>query len=260
MELFFNELSIKKRDSINPESIVMVAKVYKELLKYGVTTCRIAPDDYNRLLKMVSNGPDSINVRNFYFSFFRTPYESEEVEECQDVYLEHNWTYEEERCFGFALAFLLGTAGFSLYSPEWDIPFISLFKDLDPNNVRNICIKEHVGLHIPQIQKKNEIELLICNLQASEKKIVLRNDHGIDVLEGFSKRLVRCPYLVGIINSLPFNPYERKFIKKIREDGLIEIVLPCTDKGYGIVVKTTGRTIYETKKIAEILEEEFGYI
>ena len=40
----------------------------------------------------------------------------------------------------------------------------------------------------------------------------------------------------------------------------IEIVLPWTDKGYGIVVKTTGRTIRETQKIAQIIEEEFGYI
>ncbi len=82
----------------------------------------------------------------------------------------------------------------------------------------------------------------------------------MDVLQEFSKRLIHSPYLIGIINSLPYNPYERKFIKKIRENGLIEIVLPWTDQGYGIVVKTTGRTIKETEKIAEIIKEEFGYI
>ena len=97
-------------------------------------------------------------------------------------------------------------------------------------------------------------------MQISDKKIVLRNDHGKDVLEDFSKRLVRCPYLIGVVNSLPYNPHERKFIKRVKENGLIEIVLPWTDKGYGIVIKTTGRTIRETEKIAEIIEEEFGYI
>ena len=39
---------------------------------------------------------------------------------------------------------------------------------------------------------------------------------------------------------------------------LIEIVLPWTDEGYGLIAKTTGRTIAETKKIAEIIEEEFA--
>lgn len=74
----------------------------------------------------------------------------------------------------------------------------------------------------------------------------------------FSKRLIRCPYVVGVINSLPFNSHERRFIKKIREDGLLEIVLPWTDEGYGVVVKTTGRTIKETEKIGRIITEEYG--
>ncbi len=31
-------------------------------------------------------------------------------------------------------------------------------------------------------------------------------------------------------------------------------------KGYGVVVKTTGRTVRETERIAEIIEEEYGYL
>ena len=61
-----------------------------------------------------------------------------------------------------------------------------------------------------------------------------------------------------MINSLPFNSHERKFIKRIREEGLIEIVLPWTDKGYGVVVKTTGRTIKETEMIGRIIMEKYG--
>ncbi len=96
------------------------------------------------------------------------------------------------------------------------------------------------------------------DLQIEDKKISLRDDHGIDVLMDFSKRLIRCPYVVGVINSLPFNSRERKFIKKIREEGLIEIVLPWTDKGYGVVVKTTGRTMKETEMIGRIITEKYG--
>ena len=43
-----------------------------------------------------------------------------------------------------------------------------------------------------------------------------------------------------------------------RTNRLIEIVLPWTDEGYGIVVKTTGRNIRETRKIDEIINERYG--
>lgn len=209
---------------------------------------------------MISSIPDAVNVRNFYFSFFRSPYESDTVESIQDEYYECNWTYEGEECIGFALAFLLGSACFSVYGGGWSQPFAGFLKDENAVNVGNICLREHVALHIPRIQDEAGTELVQCDQPVSDKKIILRNDHGLDVLEEFSKRLVRCPYLIGVVNSLPFNPYERKFIKRVRENGLIEIVLPWTDKGYGIVVRTTGRTIMETKRIAEIIEEEFGYL
>lgn len=260
MELYFNELSIRDMDEISNEAMRAIVSVYRELLKYNVTTCRIAADDNARLFQMIGNTPNSVNMRNFYFSFFRSPYESETVESSQDEYLEHRWTYDGEECIGFALSFLLDSAGFSIRYRNFNIPFVEIFRDADSKKVRNICEEEHVALHVPQICDKDKTEPPKCNLPISDKKIVLRNDHGMDVLEAFSKHLIRSPYLIGVLNSLPFNPYERRFIKRVRENGLIEIVLPWTDKGYGIVVKTTGRTIAETEKIAEIIEEEFGYI
>ena len=41
-------------------------------------------------------------------------------------------------------------------------------------------------------------------------------------------------------------------------NGLIEIVLPHTDKGLGLIVQTTGRNIRETEKIAEIIKNRFN--
>lgn len=260
MELYFNELSLKNRDSMDNDSIVVMTEVYKELLRYNITTCRIASEDNARLFQMISNMPNSSNVKNFYFSFFRSPYESEGVEEKQDDYYGYSWLYDGEECIGFALAVILDSASFSIYSPCWNMPFIDIAQDEVLDKVRNICVKGHVDIHIPHIQNKEEIVLVTCDIEAESKRIALRNDHGMDVLKDFSKRLLRCPYLIGIVNSLPYNPYERKFIKRIRENGLIEIVLPWTDKGYGVVVKTTGRNIREIKRIAEILEKEFGYI
>lgn len=260
MDLFFNELSLKNMECISHDSVLAIAAVYRELIKHHITTCRIASEDNNRLFQMICNTPNSINVRNFYFSFFRSPYESDLVEKNQDDYYRHNWTYGTKSCIGFALAYLLGSAGFSVYSHEWNLPFITILKDAEPVDVRNICIKEHVENHITSLQHNRQVELLPCNIPVANKKIVLRNDHGKDVLADFSKRLIHCPYLIGVINSLPYNPYERKFIKRIRENGLIEIVLPWTDEGYGIVIKTTGRTMMETEKIAEIIESQYGYL
>lgn len=260
MELFFNELSIKKENAVNTECVITLAKVYKELLKYNITTCRIGSADSVRLFQMIDRLPNSENVRNFYFSFFRAPYESETVEERQDEYYGHSWLCNGEECFGFALAFILDTAGISIESSGWNIPQAELLIDDEINTVRNICVKEHVNIHIPQLQEKSDIELIKCGLQPADKKIVLRRDHGMDLLEEFSKRLPWCPYLIGVVNSLPFNPNKRKFIKKIRDHGLIEIVLPWTDEGYGLVVKTTGRNMRETEKIAEIMEEDFNCI
>ncbi len=258
MDLFFNELSINGRKDINKDSVVTFVQVYQALRKYNITTCRIAPINNQKLHEMIQGMPDFLNIRNFYFSFFRSPYESEIVENEQDEYLMHEWLYNGRSCIGLPLAVILSSAALSIYDSDWKDAFINITKDGDINAVRNICIKQHVDLHIPQIQLCEEPDLVESDLEVKDKKISLRSDHGVDVLTEFSKRLLRCPYVIGIINSLPFNSFERKFIKKIREDGLIEIVLPWTDKGYGVVVKTTGRTIRETEIIGKIIMEKYG--
>lgn len=260
MELFFNELSLKGKERIGVDCVSELIKVYRGLRKYDITTCRIDSADNLKLFQMIQNMPDAANIKNFYFSFFRPPYESMAVEQEQDEYFAHDWFYDGRSCIGFALASILNSAGLSLYETERDAAFISLMKDDNVDKVRNIGREEHVDLHIPQLQSEEEPELVETELLIEDKKISLRHDHGMDILTEFSKRLIRCPYVIGIINSLPFNPSERKFIKKIREDGLVEIVLPWTDQRYGVVVKTTGRNIRETKRISEIINEKYGGI
>lgn len=260
MELFFNELSLEEKESIDGETVLAFAQVYQTLRKYDITTCRIDSEDNHKLHQMIQIGPNFLNIRNFYFSFFRSPYESEMVEKKQNEYLEHEWSYNGRSCIGFPLAIVLNSATLSIYDLDWNEPFIHIMKDGGRDTARNICTKQHVDIHIPQIQSDQEPELIECNLRAEDKEIVLRDDHGIDELKNFSKRLIRCPYVVKVVNSLPFNSRERKFIRRIRENGLIEIVLPWTDKGYGVVVKTTGRTLRETERIGEIIEEKYGGI
>lgn len=244
--------------SINKDSVIALASVYRSLRQYEITTCRIASEDHQKLHQMIRSMPDYWNIRNFYFSFFRSPYETENVEKEQNEYLEHEWLYDGKTCIGLPLAIILKTAALSIHESDWSAAFVYITKDGESDAVRNISVEQHVDIHIPQIQTSEETKLLESDLQIEDKKISLRDDHGVDVLMDFSKRLIRCPYVVGVINSLPFNSYERKFIKRIREEGLIEIVLPWTDKGYGVVVKTTGRTIKETEMIGRIIMEKYG--
>lgn len=260
LELFFNELSIDGKQSISGESVKVLVNAYRLLNKYGITTCRIDSADNLKLLQMIQNMPDSFNIKNFYFAFFRSPYESETVEKEQEEYLTHAWSYQGKPCIGLALASVLNSVGFSIYGIDWDVAFVQLMKDDDIDTVKHICTEKQIDIHIPEIQLKKGTELVKTDLLAEDKKISLRHDHGMEVLIEFSKRLTRCPYVVAIINSLPYNSFERKFIRKVRDNGLIEIVLPWTDKHYGIVVKTTGRNMDETKRIGEIINERYGGI
>ena len=52
----------------------------------------------------------------------------------------------------------------------------------------------------------------------------------------------------------------KQFKDVLKSNGINEIVLPWTDEGLGIAIKTTGRSYRETEKIASILEKEFGRI
>lgn len=94
--------------------------------------------------------------------------------------------------------------------------------------------------------------------QPEEKKIVLRNDHGYDVLYEHAKKLRMSPYVESIINSMPFNPNARHYIYRVKDNGIIELVLTNTDCGYGMVVQTTGRNRKETLWIAKKLKDEYA--
>ncbi|MCP4350189.1 MAG: hypothetical protein GY795_32330 [Desulfobacterales bacterium] len=69
---------------------------------------------------------------------------------------------------------------------------------------------------------------------------------------------MKSPYVISVINSIPFNSAEKQFIRKVHTTGNIEIVLTGTDKGFGMVIKTTGRNLRETELIAQIIEDKYG--
>lgn len=96
------------------------------------------------------------------------------------------------------------------------------------------------------------------NKKPEDKKIHLRDDHGRDVLMRWAKKLVNNPYVEEIVNSLPFSPRTTNPIKKVYDNGLVDIVLTETDGGYGMVLKTTGRNRMETEEIVNILKSRYN--
>lgn len=259
MEIYFNELSCPSGTDIDYNDIQNLRAVYQQARIYGIRTCRIDSSSFNSLLNTVPTikGAD-LNIRNFLFSFFKQPYESEMVEEKQDIYLEHEWCFEDTRCFGLALCCILDCISLSISRPRWRYAKLMISCDGDEREVRNAFDDESMDSHADWLVGKTPIELIECTLEPREKRICLRKDHGADTLEEFCEKIVRSKYVLEVVNSLPFNPGSRRFIHRVRGNGLIEIVLPWTDQGLGIVVQSTGRNQRETQRIAENLQEIYG--
>ncbi|MCA1794668.1 MAG: hypothetical protein LC660_12520 [Desulfobacteraceae bacterium] len=167
-------------------------------------------------------------------------------------------------CYGLAAAYLYTTLGIGFASDAFwkNCDHLLEIQGDNKETATVYCVSTPAHFQTAAIEQwlesRKKIELITCPLSAHEKQISLRDDHGKDILLQFSKKIVQSPYVVRIVNSLPFNPSERKFIKRIRSNGNVEIVLIDTDMGLGLVIKTTGRNTRETKAISEIIQEKYS--
>ena len=100
--------------------------------------------------------------------------------------------------------------------------------------------------------------IVMTDVEPSEKPVKLRDDHGKDILKAHAGKLVKSPYVMGIVNSTQFKPNAKRYIDKVNNNGQIEIVLRKTDQGIGMVVQTTGRNLRETIWIASVIEEKYS--
>jgi hypothetical protein len=205
-------------------------------------------------------------LANIMLNIYRYPFIDDDSEEA-NRYIQNRFFIVRDGkrlpVHGLAAAYLYQTAGIGFYSDTYrDTILFSIEIEGDEKgyaNIISVSKPEHFEeqVFIDWKEHRTEIRLVECNIPVENKAISLRDDHGKDVLLNFAKRLVRSPYVVAIVNSLPYNHAETKFIRKIKPDGTIEIVLIKTDEGLGLVVKTTGRNYKETKAIADILQAEY---
>ncbi len=262
MEVYFNELCLCGLSALTYKDILRLRDLYNRLKNNEIGTCRISTKDFEKVMLYAKSMKGSTpNIINFLYAFLQQPFESENVERRQDEYLAYNWEYDGKMCYGLALAVIMETMAVSTGDPiQWDKPVLSLLKDESIVHAKNLYGETTFSFHLQWLLDSQPVQLKQCQTLPSKKKIHLRDDHGKNVLELFCSQLVCSPYVCEVINSMPFNSANRHFIHKVRENGIIEIVLPWTDKGLGVVVKTTGENRRETEKIAEMLKEEYGYL
>ena len=259
MELYFNELSRSAKLKWNDEYIYEIIEIIKTLKKYDIKTCRIANEDLSYLYENSSTMSKANSITSFLFSFFRAPFENNDIMQYEDIFFAHDWKYSDQECLGLVFAYLFNSASLSLNQESWACPNISILCDSEKISVRNISNSNHIAVHNDYFEKQIQINLLECDLPFEDKKIKLSEDHGKDILMDFSKKIVKNVYVCEVLGSLPYSNHKRKFIRNVCSDGCIDICLPWTDQGLGIRIKTTGRNMRETRMISQIIEEKYGY-
>ena len=72
----------------------------------------------------------------------------------------------------------------------------------------------------------------------------------------FQEKILRCDYVIQVLNSIDFNSAEHECIHKVYEDK-IEIRLVDTPKGYGVCIQTTAKTKLQNYWIANYIQKNY---
>ena len=275
MDIIFNELSaMNAASSIFDAKIRMASllKISKLAFEKGFKKIRFNDNFYESDLAEHYKIKDWLHdqyvprlYKDLFYSVkaqpFIDPYDEHTTDKFIEGYFYYNENDEEYLVEGLAVAYLTNTLSISFDSHEkWNRSKIDLKYITDSTQqieVNHFSKEEHLVSHSSWFEALFTTEIIETNVIIEEKQINLRDDHGKDFLLKFCEKIIRSPYVINIVNSLPFNPKTKNFIKFYNENGLIEIVLTRTDKGLGVVVQTTGRNKTETRLIAEILKTDF---
>ncbi len=275
MDLVFNELSIEPlaEDKTKAfERVDLFLSTFVRARKYRFNVIRL--NEYFGNIKLLEdytfedfcNEPTNKTKNILLRGLFKYPFIEDNSEE-EDKFIQNNFylikNETEVETYGLASAYLYSTIGIGFCPDEFwnkckhklsiigETEYMAeVFCCSKPDHFDDIELQEFIDSRLP-------LELIETGVIPADKPIELRDDHGKDTLEEFAKKIRKSPYIVSIVNSLPYNSSCINFVKKSYSNGLIELVLTNTDKGLGLVVKTTGRNLRETNAIAKIIEDEY---
>ena len=260
--VFFNELSLDVDIPVDFGFIKELADLIGVLRGIGIYTCRIYENIKYQLRDFLesANGLNQVDFNSWFYSFFHGPYDEDFEDEILVKFLEHEFKYEDKDVLGLAYAYLNETASLSL-------SLNSSFKS------SYICIKDKIGnmFFVPNISQLPDIsvvkswfdnhkepELIPCNILPKDKQFKFTPHHGTKELTQLWNRLRMSDYVVECINSIDYQPHDHTFIHECYDDGIIEVVMYWLPTHYAMSIKTTGRTLRETERIAQILQEKYG--
>ena len=260
-EVFFFFFCLKNK-TLSFDTWKTMIKAKSALGNVGFSICRLSNADYAQLMDSVKalNNP---TIKNIFFQFFHTPFETREIEESDDKasdFLSKEAFYNSNSAYGFSLALYYDTFALSFAtSEEWEKSRIQVVRHTgELLEIHHISKLNHINENTDWLKTRGELELITTDSDPLTKTPKFRDDHGKDELEAFWKKIRNSEYVVSCINSLPFSSHNRNFIRNYYSDGRIEITLPWTDKGLGLVIQSTGRNRRETERIANLLEEKYS--
>ena len=259
-ELYFNELSLC--DSFTDKSLLdNFVKCKKELSKNGFNTCRMRHEDYVKLCdRMYANQNISPLYRNLFFSFFKSPYKSDKTEIVETKVNNVQYSFNGFTSpLGLSWAAVMDEISFSFLSHQmWDCPFV-LLQSVDGSliQVKHLSRAEHIAAWINLM---TPVVLAETTIEPDDKIYHICGDHhGVHELKNFWKNRIKyCPYIEKLDHTLEYRPNCKQFAT-VAADNSIDLVLIWESAGYGMNVKTTARNKREAEKIAEYLNEKYGY-
>lgn len=92
--------------------------------------------------------------------------------------------------------------------------------------------------------------------------------HGLEKIKPIADRLIKSPYVRGILNSCDYQPGSRVWIKPLsaeeawshlqrKSESICIVTHIKSDAGYSFLIETTARNREENRKIAEILQRKY---
>lgn len=215
------------------------------------------------------------NNANFLLAAIRKPYLTNDEESCFGNFDEAKYCSDESNdtwcdCYGLYVAFLLES-----FTVGFDGSISSQCKlKLTKNKIKDskVTVDSEKIVSIANISNENQLdsdEFIIHTLSEKEINVPkaginkaqtfnLPSHHGIKECMQHGKVLLKSPYVVDILNSIPFNRTEKQYLHKVHPDGIIEVRLHWTKSGYGLNISTSARDIIEAWWVAKHLQKHFG--
>ena len=171
----------------------------------------------------------------------------------------------EVSVYGLAAAFLCESVGIGFNTPGWDGLLYSIVEKGGSEKSGSVmCVSQRA--HFDEKAFVDWVEGHLTNLNIVlvkskniplDKQKHLSKHHGIDTLDKFADRILGCPYVEEVINSIDRDSKAKSFIERLRDGNIIDIRL-VKDGGFGLAVRTTAKNLFQLRKIAKILEQKYS--